>query len=92
MNDYEIIDYGLFATGNFNMEDRIKEMEMRSEIFKSKMMAEIEKARQPTKTLRDEFAMAALSGIEFNYEMWGEPKERAEKAYALADAMMEARK
>jgi len=44
------------------------------------------------KTLRDEFAMAALSGIEFNYEMWGEPKERAERAYALADAMMEARK
>jgi hypothetical protein len=52
---------------------------------------------QPTivvthRTLRDQFAMAALSGIEFNYEMWGEPKERAERAYALADAMMEARK
>jgi hypothetical protein len=89
MNDYEMIDYGLFATGNFSMEDRIKEMEMRSEIFKSKMMAEIEKARQPTKTLRDEYAMAALFGVntkEFD------PKEIASKAYAIADAMMEARK
>jgi hypothetical protein len=46
----------------------------------------------PLASLRDQFAMAALSGIEFNYEMWGEPKERAERAYALADAMMEARK
>ena len=57
----------------------------------------LEQIIQPTilvthRTLRDQFAMAALSGIEFNYEMWGESKERAERAYALADAMMEARK
>ena len=41
------------------------------------------------KTLRDEFAMAALGGIntkDFN------PNEIAKKAYELADAMMEARK
>ncbi|CAB5170160.1 hypothetical protein UFOVP155_6 [uncultured Caudovirales phage] len=41
------------------------------------------------KSLRDDFAMWSLLGIntkEFN------PKEIAEKAYAIADAMMEARK
>ena len=40
-------------------------------------------------SMRDQFAMAALGGIntkDFN------PNEIAEKAYAIADAMMEARK
>ena len=40
-------------------------------------------------SVRDQFAMAALGGIntkEFN------PNEIAEKAYAIADAMIEARK
>jgi len=43
----------------------------------------------PVATLRDQFAMAALFGVntkEFD------PKEIASKAFAIADAMMEARK
>ena len=59
-----------------------------------RQMAYMEAMMKPTvtvteKTLRDEFAMAALGGIntkEFN------PNEIAEKAYAIADAMKEKRK
>jgi hypothetical protein len=43
----------------------------------------------PVATLRDQFAMKALFGVntkEFD------PKEIASKAFAIADAMMEARK
>jgi hypothetical protein len=43
-------------------------------------------------TLRDKFAMAALTGIMANHETWGNPQDRSEQAYGLADAMLEARK
>lgn len=42
------------------------------------------------KTLRDEFAMAALSGLiqkQYHY-----PREASKMSYAIADAMLEARK
>ena len=42
-------------------------------------------------SLRDQFAMAALTGIEANHETWGNPQERATRAYELADAMLMAR-
>lgn len=48
------------------------------------------------KTLRDEFAMAALAGFASACDTAGywmsQPKEAAEWAYTHADAMMEARK
>ena len=43
------------------------------------------------KTLRDEFAMAALTGMCASSVMEASNKQHAEVAYALADAMMEAR-
>jgi hypothetical protein len=54
----------------------------------------LEKMMQPTmyvtqKTLRDEFAMAALP-VFLTYEI--DPKSIAEYCYVQADAMMEARK
>jgi len=47
-------------------------------------------------TLRDEFAMSALTGMalsnhHFVPDAWG-PRNAAEAAYQYADAMMEARK
>ncbi|KPK13973.1 MAG: hypothetical protein AMJ56_00565 [Anaerolineae bacterium SG8_19] len=46
-------------------------------------------AMGPIATLRDQFAMAALGGINVkNFQ----PRDIAEMAYELADAMMEARK
>jgi hypothetical protein len=44
------------------------------------------------KTLRDEFAMAALTGDLSNVESTTDIKTRAEWCYAMADALMEARK
>lgn len=48
---------------------------------------------QMEKTLRDEFAMAALQGITANDGAWGDQhiEEQAKKAYQLADAMMKDR-
>jgi hypothetical protein len=43
---------------------------------------------QLTVTIRDQFAMAALHMLSLEIH----PKGAAEKAYAIADAMMEARK
>ena len=56
----------------------------------------LEKMMQPTmyvtqKTLRDEFAMAALNGLVSRYGTLS-PDGIAETAYDLANAMMEARK
>ena len=42
-------------------------------------------------SLRDRFAMAALTGIMAKHESWFSPQERAELAYELADAMMKER-
>lgn len=48
---------------------------------------------EPIKTLRDEFAMSALSGLlaRTDYEKF-DPDEWANQAYKIADAMLEARK
>ena len=43
-------------------------------------------------TLRDQFAMAALTGILANAERTGSMVESTEGAYAFADAMLKARK
>jgi hypothetical protein len=56
----------------------------------------LEKMMQPTivvthRTLRDQFAMAALNGLVSRYGTLS-PDGIAETAYDLADAMMEARK
>lgn len=45
----------------------------------------------PVKTLRDEFAMAALTGL-LAHDGDGDPYGDAAKAYATADAMLAARK
>jgi hypothetical protein len=45
----------------------------------------------PIATLRDQFAMAALTGLLANPDA-AKYKDRAEVAYNYADAMMEARK
>jgi hypothetical protein len=50
-----------------------------------------EKPAPKVATLRDQFAMAALTGIMANHESWGSPQERSELAYELADAMMKER-
>lgn len=54
---------------------------------------ELRAARQ---ALRDQFAMAALTGYLASFEPMGEPSEYASSiakdCYQLADAMMEARK
>ena len=50
-----------------------------------------EKPAPKTATLRDQFAMAALTGIMANHESWGNAQERAERAYEIADAMMKER-
>lgn len=44
-----------------------------------------------TKTLRDEFAMAALTGVVSVHGVGLDPADVAEDAYAVADAMLEAR-
>lgn len=44
------------------------------------------------KTLRDEMAMAALTGKLSNPDAFGSYQELSERAYNFADAMMEARK
>ena len=44
------------------------------------------------KTLRDEFAGLALTGLLADFQMKAEPHEFARQAYEYADAMMEARK
>ena len=43
-------------------------------------------------TLRDQFAMAALTGLLSDPERDAEPSEYAECAYEYADAMLKARK
>lgn len=42
-------------------------------------------------TLRDQFAMAALTGLLADYERSGSFKEHSHDSYRMADAMMEAR-
>jgi hypothetical protein len=79
MSDYKTIS-------DYNSQAHLELMDKQAKI--------LEKMMQPTmyvtqKTLRDEFAMAALFGVntkEFD------PKEIASKAFAIADAMLEARK
>jgi len=79
MNDYKTIS-------DYNSKAHLELIDKQAKI--------LEKMMQPTmyvtqKTLRDEFAMAALFGVntkEFD------PKEIASKAFAIADAMMEVRK
>lgn len=48
-------------------------------------------APSETKTLRDEFAMAALTGIIAGLGQFSDFAHTAEAAYKMADAMMEAR-
>jgi len=43
------------------------------------------------KTLRDEFAMAAMNGIQSNSAVEYNPKDMAERAYWIADEMLIAR-
>jgi hypothetical protein len=47
-------------------------------------------SNQPTKTLRDEFAMAALTGL-CSGNNWFECKDAPKFAYVIADAMLKAR-
>lgn len=47
--------------------------------------------RNENPTLRDQFAMAALSGILANPERFGSAIEAATYSYEMADAMMEKR-
>lgn len=51
-----------------------------------------EKQLPEEKTLRDEFAMAALTGLIANPQNMNALKQNAEAAYRYADAMLEARK
>lgn len=51
-----------------------------------------EKQLPEQKTLRDEFAMAALTGLIANPQNMNALKQNAEAAYRYADAMLEARK
>lgn len=48
--------------------------------------------RAGTKTLRDEFAMAALTGFLADSEARGKVENLASVAFLVADAMLEARK
>jgi hypothetical protein len=64
----------------------------------AKWIERLLEARLPTKALRDEFAMAALTGLLSNPNFDVKPgleKERdqayAEDAYSIDDAMLEAR-
>jgi hypothetical protein len=52
------------------------------------------KIMEPMKTLRDEFAMAALIGLVTHFNAFNEavPEAAAKRAYEHADAMLEARK
>ena len=51
----------------------------------------INEPEQPKKTLRDEFAMAALSGLLACADTSGTDQDFAERAYEYADEMMKAR-
>jgi len=51
----------------------------------------IEQYQNQMPTLRDQFAMSALSGITANAFKVGGPEYFANQAYAIADAMLEAR-
>ncbi len=62
-----------------------------------RVLSDAQTSEEPVKTLRDEFAMAALTGIVGGY--WGTeqmsglgPSEFADEAYQIADAMLAARK
>jgi len=46
---------------------------------------------EPTETLRDKFAMAALTGMLANSMRYCPCEETAEEAYQFADAMIEQR-
>lgn len=49
-------------------------------------------SKPPTKTLRDEFAMAALTGLLADSSRDHQPQVYVSAAYEYADAMLEARK
>jgi len=81
MTDYKTIS-------DYNSQAHLELMDKQAKI--------LEKMMQPTmyvtqKTLRDEFAMAALTGA-LAGRVVGERTEWAKAAYEIADAMMEARK
>ena len=68
------------------MTEEIKSLKiMTSEMAQAKYMIEMA-------TLRDQFAMAALTGLLSDPERDAEPSEYAECAYEYANAMLEARK
>ena len=79
MTDYKTIT-------DYNTKAHLELMDKQAKLLASMMTPTVTVTE---KTLRDEFAMAALGGIntkDFN------PNEIAKKAYELADAMMEKRK
>jgi hypothetical protein len=79
MNDYKTIS-------DYNMKAQLELIDKQAQLLK---MMSTPVMMVTDKTVRDEFAMAALFGVntkEFD------PKEIASKAFAIADAMMEARK
>jgi hypothetical protein len=70
-----------------NMDDIIREQRHRDAMGYTELHREIERMRT---TLRDQFAMAALS-IRVHDSSW-QPESMAKDAYLLADAMLAARK
>ena len=68
---------------------RCKRDETRCDIEIATLRAELDEAKA---ALRDQFAMAALTGLLTSPEILGcTPKKTASDAYAMADAMIEAR-
>ena len=50
-----------------------------------------QKDQEPQKTLRDEFAMAALTGLLFQYSVRYPHEDAIKESYQIADEMMKAR-
>ena len=84
-------ELGTVAMNMGNMGVILVEREKSGEVF-AVAPKHLEPAiEQPQKTLRDEFAMAALQGLLSDSDFDPSPEEAAIASYRLADAMLEER-
>ena len=89
MNDYKTITDYISNPSDLYTKAHLELIEKQAKLLESMTKPTVTVTE---KTLRDEFAMAALTGCLAGRNNNFERKEWAEAAYELADAMMEARK
>lgn len=82
------IPRGFFQT---NYELNLLAMKRYADILTQRLEPPMPKVQKEVLDLRDQFAIAALTGILAKPSTGGLPEEIATQCYAMADAMMEAR-